>query len=119
MAANRPAATPPSRRPSSRKHGGPKQRVWRMVHLGIDKETLEALAVEITGSHIGDAPMLPELLDKIPPEQEIGSVTADGAYDRGLFMTPQRGDGARIWRTPRCRRCPGDVRGEVAGLRRQ
>ncbi|OLS48416.1 hypothetical protein BV379_09090 [Rhodovulum sulfidophilum] len=26
--------------------------------------------------------MLSELLDKIPPEQEIGSVTADGAYDR-------------------------------------
>lgn len=26
-------------------------------------------------------PMLPELLDRIPPEQEIGGVTADGAYD--------------------------------------
>jgi len=25
--------------------------------------------------------MLPELLDQIPPDQEIGSVTADGAYD--------------------------------------
>lgn len=25
--------------------------------------------------------MLPELLDQIPPAQEIGSVTADGAYD--------------------------------------
>ena len=25
--------------------------------------------------------MLPELLDQIPPEQEIGSVTADGAFD--------------------------------------
>ncbi len=25
--------------------------------------------------------MLPELLDQIPSEQEIGSVTADGAYD--------------------------------------
>lgn len=25
--------------------------------------------------------MLPELLNQIPPEQEIGSVTADGAYD--------------------------------------
>ena len=25
--------------------------------------------------------MLPELLDQIPPEQEIASVTADGAYD--------------------------------------
>ena len=25
--------------------------------------------------------MLPELLDQIPPDVEIGSVTADGAYD--------------------------------------
>ena len=25
--------------------------------------------------------MLPELLDQIPPDQDVGSVTADGAYD--------------------------------------
>ena len=36
---------------------------------------------EITGSHIGDAPILPDLLDQIPPEEKIASVTADGAYD--------------------------------------
>ena len=43
----------------ARKHGGPKRRVWRKIHLGIDEETLEVRAVEITGSHIGDAPVLP------------------------------------------------------------
>lgn len=32
-------------------------------------------------SNIGDPPMLPYLLDQIAPDQEIGSVTADGAYD--------------------------------------
>ena len=36
---------------------------------------------EITGSRVGDAPMLPELLAQIPPEEPIGTVTADGAYD--------------------------------------
>jgi hypothetical protein len=36
---------------------------------------------EITGSSVGDAPMLPELLNQIHAEVEIGSVTADGAYD--------------------------------------
>jgi len=66
---------------NARKHGGSKRRVWRKVHLGIDEKTLEIRAVEFTSSNIGDAPMLPELLDQIPPEQEIGSVTADGAYD--------------------------------------
>ena len=82
----------------TRKHGGPKRRVWRKVHLGIDEETLEIRAVEVTGSDVGDAPMLPELLRQIPADQDIASVTAsvtapshgfqanrcratDGAYD--------------------------------------
>ncbi|MFN8684158.1 IS5-like element ISPko3 family transposase [Paracoccus sp. P2] len=66
---------------NARKHGGPKRRIWRKVHLGIDEKTLEIRAVEFTSSDVGDAPMLPELLDQIPPDQEIASVTADGAYD--------------------------------------
>ena len=65
----------------SRKHGGSKRRLWRKIHLGVDEQTLEIRAIEITRSQIGDAPMLPELLDQIPPDVEIGSVTADGAYD--------------------------------------
>ena len=66
---------------NARKHGGAKRRIWRKVHLGIDEKTLEIRAVEFTSSDIGDAPMLPELLGQIPPDQEIGNVTADGAYD--------------------------------------
>jgi transposase len=42
---------------------------------------LEIRAVEITGSHVGDASVLPDLLGQIPADREIGSVTADGAYD--------------------------------------
>ncbi|WP_372921345.1 IS5 family transposase, partial [Roseovarius sp.] len=63
------------------KHGGPKRRIWRKIHLGIYEGTLEIRAFEITGSHIGDAPVLPDLLSQIPISEEIGSVTADGAYD--------------------------------------
>ena len=66
---------------NARKHGGSKRRIWRKIHIGIDEETLEVRAVEITTSNVGDAPMLPELLEQIPPDQAIGSVTADGAYD--------------------------------------
>lgn len=65
----------------ARKHGGPKRRVWRKIHLGIDEETLEIRAIEVTTSNVGDAPMLPELLSQIDPNQEIATVTADGAYD--------------------------------------
>jgi hypothetical protein len=66
---------------NARKHGGPKRRIWRKIHIGIDEETLEIRAVEVTTNNVGDAPMLPELLNQIPDDQDIGSVTADGAYD--------------------------------------
>ena len=66
---------------NARKHGGSKRRVWRKIHIGIDEQTLEIRAAEFTSSDVGDAPMLPQLLDQIPPDQEIASVTADGAYD--------------------------------------
>lgn len=65
----------------AKKHGPSKPRQWRKVHLGIDADTLEIRALEVTGSRVGDAPMLPELLDQIPTDQAIGKVTADGAYD--------------------------------------
>ena len=38
----------------ARKHGPSKPRDWRKVHLGIDAETLEIRAIEVTGSRIGD-----------------------------------------------------------------
>lgn len=66
---------------NARKHGGSKRRVWRKIHIGIDERTLEIRAAEFTSSDVGDAPMLPELIDQIPAEQEIASVTADGAFD--------------------------------------
>ena len=66
---------------NARKHGGPKRHIWRKIHRGIDEETLEVRAVEVTTSNVGDAPMLPELLNQVPPDQTIGLVTADGAYD--------------------------------------
>lgn len=69
---------------STRKHGASRPRQWRKVHLGIDAETMEVRAIEVTGSRVGDGPMLPELLAQIPPDEAIGLVTADGAYDTRL-----------------------------------
>ena len=93
----------------ARKHGGPKRRVWRKIHLGIDEETLEVRAVEITGSHICDAPVLPDLLNQIPAHEQIGSVTADGAYDtrkchdaiadRGAHAVIPTRKNAKPWKT--------------------
>ena len=66
---------------NARKHGGAKRRIWRKIHIGIDGKSLEIRAAEFTTSDVGNAPMLPDLLDQIPPDQEIASVTADGAFD--------------------------------------
>lgn len=45
-------------------HEPSKPRHWRKVYLGIDAGTLEIRAIEVTGNRVGDAPMLPELLNK-------------------------------------------------------
>ena len=42
---------------------------------------MEIRAVEVTSSDVGDAPVLPDLLAQIAADQDIASVTADGAYD--------------------------------------
>ena len=47
----------------TKKNGAEYRRHWRKVHLGIDASTLEILAIEVTDSGIGDAPVLPTLLD--------------------------------------------------------
>ena len=47
----------------------------------MDTATSDIRAVEFTPSSDGDSPVLPELLGQIPEGAEIGTVTADGAYD--------------------------------------
>lgn len=65
----------------TRKHGASYRRQWRKVHLGIDAETLDIRAIEVTTNAVGDAPVLPDLLAQIPQDERILSVCGDGAYD--------------------------------------
>ncbi|OED50504.1 transposase [Rhodobacteraceae bacterium (ex Bugula neritina AB1)] len=64
-----------------RKHGASRRRQWRKVHLAMDTTTSDIRAVEFTPSRDGDSPVLPDLLEQIPEDEQIGTVTADGAYD--------------------------------------
>ncbi|MDT4869353.1 IS5 family transposase ISGNB1-1 [compost metagenome] len=64
-----------------KKHGAEYRRQWRMVHLGIDANTLEIRAIEFTDNSVGEAPMFLELLGQIPPDEAVASVSEDGAYD--------------------------------------
>lgn len=37
--------------------------------------------MEFTSSDKGDSPVLPHLLNQISPDEQIGTVTGDGAFD--------------------------------------
>ncbi len=47
----------------------------------MDTATSDIHAVEFTPSREGDSPVLPDLLHQIPEDEDIGTVTADSAYD--------------------------------------
>jgi hypothetical protein len=64
-----------------RKHGVGKRRTWRKLHLAVDPNTHDVVAVRVTTVQVGDAETLPDLLDQLPDEQWLGQVAADGAYD--------------------------------------
>ena len=49
------------------------------LHLGVDADTHEVVAVELTLDDVGDVSQLAQLLDQVPTP--VASVVADGAYD--------------------------------------
>ncbi len=68
-------------------------------------------AVEFTSSDNGDSPILPHLLRQLPPDERIGTVTGNGAFDTrrchtailergGTAVIPNRKNGGR-WRDVR------------------
>jgi hypothetical protein len=65
----------------TKRHDADYRRQWRKVHFGIDASTLEIRAMEVTDNSIGDAPVLPALLNQISVDERIASVSGDGAYD--------------------------------------
>jgi len=76
-------------------------RQWRKVHLGVDAQTLEIRAIEVTDNGVGDAPMLPHLLAQIPTDETLASVSADGAYDTKACHTAIAERGAQAIIPPR------------------
>jgi IS5 family transposase len=64
-----------------RQHGLGKRRTWRKLHLAVDSQSQEVVAVELTANFVGDAEVLPDLLEQLDPEEALASVAADGAYD--------------------------------------
>jgi Transposase DDE domain len=61
------------------KHGTKTRKSWRKLHLAIDADTGDIVAVDLTEKEEDDAGMVGPLLDHIAAP--VSSVTADGAYD--------------------------------------
>jgi hypothetical protein len=89
------------------KHGRSRRRSWRKLHIGIDAESGEIVAIELTRKEIDDGARTGTLLDQIT--DPIASFTADGAYDqdRVYEAVAERHSGARIIVPPRSTAVPG------------
>ncbi len=64
-----------------RKHGYSKRRTWRKVHLAMDTKSGQICAMLLTHQDVGDAEVLPDLLEQLPPGTPVAIVGGDGAYD--------------------------------------
>ena len=52
-----------------KKHQPEYRRQWRKLHIGIDTETLQIRAVQLTTNNVNDSQVLGDLLDQIPKEE--------------------------------------------------
>ena len=64
-----------------KKHGAEYRRQWRKLHIGIDADTLQIRAICVTSNNVSDASVLSGLLEQLPPDEALNSLTGDGAYD--------------------------------------
>ena len=62
------------------KHGTSRRRSWRKLHIGVDADSGEILAVAVTRKEIDDGAVVDALLEQIV--DPIDSFTADGDYDQ-------------------------------------
>ena len=63
-----------------RKFGWSKHRTWRKLHIGINGETQEIIAEELTENNVADADEIENLLGSV--DEEIDSLIGDGGYDK-------------------------------------
>jgi hypothetical protein len=91
------------------KHGVRSPRRWRKLHVAVDADSHEIVAVELTADDVGDASMIPDLLDQI--EGPVGSMTGDGAYDGQVVYdaVTQRHPGATVIIPPRSTAVPSET----------
>jgi len=63
-----------------RRYGWSKHRTWRKLHIGINAETQEIIAEELTENSTSDAEVIEDLLNEV--DEKINSFRGDGGYDK-------------------------------------
>ena len=88
------------------KHGTSHRRSWRKLHIGIDGESGEIVAIELTKKESDDGARTAALLDQLT--DPLASFTADGAYDqdRVYETVAERHPDAAVIEQPRFRARP-------------
>jgi hypothetical protein len=89
------------------KHGTAKRRAWRKLHIGIDADSGEIVAFDLSDKDVDDASHVSSLLDQLA--QAPASFMADGAYDRSAAYE------ALIARNPIARFIVPPCKGAVPG----
>src|SRR5271166_6780478 len=64
----------------TRQHGTRTRRTWRKLHIGVDADTGEIVAVELVAHDVDDGAQVSGLLDQV--RRPVVSFTGDGAFDR-------------------------------------
>ena len=68
------------------KHGAERRRAWRKLHIGVDPETGQILASELTSNDVDDGSQVEPLLAQVT--EPLASFIGDGAYDQtGIYST--------------------------------
>jgi len=62
------------------KHSTRTRRSWRKLHIGVDADTGQIIAAELTSNDVDDGSQVGPLLEQIAGP--VASFTGDGAYDR-------------------------------------
>jgi hypothetical protein len=91
------------------KHGARRRRSWRKLHIGVDADTGQILASELTSHDVDDGSQVEPLLDQIPGP--LASFIGDGAYDQaGIYGTvAKRHPDADVIVPPRSTAVPSDM----------
>jgi hypothetical protein len=91
------------------KHGTRRRRSWRKLHIGVDADTGQILASELTTSDVDDGSQVEALLNQIT--SPLALFTGDGAYDQaGIYGTiAQRHPDADVIVPPRSTAVPSEM----------